>query len=167
MITTSSQVDFESSKVIVQRFKTLYQNLDVTKDACAQIQSDKLSLAQVYSDNIEFKDPLHSIHGLSSLRRYMNNMYGNVISCQFIYLGEWITERDANGKGSACIKWDMIFQHPKLAGGAPVTVRGMSHIRFSDRIDYHEDIFDLGTMLYEHVPLVGRVVLWLKSRLGL
>lgn len=167
MTTTSSQGDFEPSKVIVQRFKALYQNLDVTKAACAQIPSGQLSLAQVYSDNIEFKDPLHSIHGLSSLRSYMNNMYGNVISCQFIYLGDWIAERDANGKGSACVKWDMIFRHPKLAGGAPVTVRGMSHISFSERIDYHEDVFDLGGMFYEHIPLLGRVILWLKSRLGL
>ena len=167
MTTTSSPDVFEPSEVIVQRFKALYKDLDVTKAACAETQLDKLSLAQVYSDNIEFKDPLHSIHGLPSLRSYMNNMYGNLISCQFIYLGDWITERDTNGKGSACVKWDMIFQHPKLAGGAPVTVRGMTHIGFSDKIDYHEDIFDLGCMLYEHVPLVGRVVLWLKSRLGL
>ncbi|HAB56352.1 MAG TPA: nuclear transport factor 2 family protein [Cellvibrionales bacterium] len=167
MTTNSPQVGLEPSKVIVERFKALYKNLDVTRVACSAIETDNLSLAQVYSDNIEFKDPLHSIHGLSSLRSYMNNMYGNLISCQFIYIDDWITEYDANGKGSACVKWDMIFRHPKLAGGAPVTVRGMSHIRFSDRVDYHEDIFDLGAMLYEHVPLVGRVVLWLKSRLGL
>jgi len=167
MTTTSTPADAESSKVIVERFKALYKNLETTRAACTETGTDKLSLAQVYSDNVEFRDPLHSIHGLPSLHRYMNNMYGNVTSCEFIFLGDWMTERGADGKGCACVKWDMIFRHPKLAGGDPVNVRGMSHIRFSDRIDYHEDIFDVGAMLYEHVPLVGRVVLWLKSRLRL
>ena len=167
MTTTSTSADSESSKAIVMRFKALYENLDATRAACAETGPDKLSLAQVYSDNVEFRDPLHSIHGLSLLRSYMNKMYGNTISCEFIFLGDWITEPGPNGKGSACIKWDMIFRHSKLAAGSPVTVRGMSHIRFGDRIDYHEDIFDVGAMLYEHVPLMGRVVLWLKSRLSL
>ena len=167
MTTTSPQPVSDRSKEIVKQFKALYKNLNANSTACAETESDKLLLDEVYSENIEFRDPLHSIHGLSSLRSYMNNMYGNVISCDFIFLGDWITEPGPDGRGSACVKWDMIFRHPKLAGGSPVTVRGMSHIRFSDRIDYHEDIFDLGAMLYEHVPLVGRVVIWLKSRLSL
>ncbi|MFB1002430.1 MAG: nuclear transport factor 2 family protein [Pseudomonadales bacterium] len=167
MTMTSPQPVSEPSKEIIKRFKALYKNLDATRAACAETGSDNPLLAQIYSDSIEFRDPLHLIHGLSSLRSYMNKMYGNTISCEFIFLGDWITEPGPNGKGSACIKWDMIFRHSKLAAGSPVTVRGMSHIRFGDRIDYHEDIFDVGAMLYEHVPLMGRVVLWLKSRLSL
>ena len=165
-MTTSPLTASEQSIALVNRFKQLYSHLDTTRAACAATSENELLLEQVYSDNIEFRDPLHTIRGLSSLRTYMNGMYGNVISCEFIFLNEWITDVGQDGKGSACIKWDMIFRHNKLAGGKQVTVRGISHIRFSDRVDYHEDVFDVGTMLYEHVPLMGRIVIWLKSRLG-
>ena len=161
-MTTPSQLsDAKQSIAIIKRFKALYQTL-----GAAGPDSDSPSLEQVYSENIEFRDPLHSIHGLPSLRRYMDGMYDNVISCEFFFLAEWVNEAGADGKGSACIKWDMIFRHRKLAGGKKIIVRGMSHIRFGERIDYHEDVFDLGSMLYEHIPLMGRIILWLKARLG-
>ena len=59
----------------------------------------------------------------------------------------------------------MVFAHPKL-GSKPVFVRGISHIEFSDRIDFHEDSYDLGEMLYDHVPVLGSGTRWLKRRLA-
>ena len=163
-MTTPSQLpDTKHATEIIKRFKALYQTLGAVE---AESVRDQPLLEQVYSENIEFRDPLHSIHGLPSLRSYMDNMYGNVISCEFVFLAEWINETAADGKGSACIKWDMIFSHRKLAGGKKIIVRGVSHIRFGERIDYHEDVFDVGSMLYEHIPLMGKIILWLKGRLS-
>ena len=34
------------------------------------------------------------------------------------------------------------------------------------KLTYHEDIYDLGEMLYEHVPLMGTIIKWLKRRLA-
>ena len=166
MTTPPTFATSKQSADIIKRFKQLYTNLGAADSTQADAASEPILLQHVYSDNIVFRDPLHSIHGLPELRRYMDSMYGNIISCEFVFLGEWVAEADADGKASACIKWDMIFSHKKLANSKQVTVRGISHIRFGERIDYHEDVFDLGAMLYEHIPLLNRIVFWLKSRLG-
>ncbi len=147
---------------LIQRFKSIYSRLDNTKAACGKVarNSEQVLLDEVYSENVIFKDPLHQIEGLRALRHYMDNMYGNVISCEFTYHEHWI------GESSATIKWDMLFRHRKLGNGKLITVRGITHVRFTDRIDYHEDVFDVGAMLYEHIPLLGRILLKIKARLA-
>jgi hypothetical protein len=60
----------------------------------------------------------------------------------------------------------MTFSHSGLNGGKPVQVRGVTLIRFTDRIYYHEDFFDLGAMLYQHVPVLGSVIRYLNNRLS-
>ncbi|MCT7655735.1 hypothetical protein MBH78_16005 [Oceanimonas sp. NS1] len=55
---------------------------------------------------------------------------------------------------------------PRLNGGRPVTVPGVSHLCFADSIYYHRDFFDLGAMLYEQLPLLGKGIRALKRRLN-
>ncbi|MEL7287824.1 MAG: nuclear transport factor 2 family protein, partial [Pseudomonadota bacterium] len=63
--------------------------------------------------------------------------------------------------------WTMDLQHPKLQKGAPISVNGVSHLKFRDgQVIYHRDYFDLGEMLYENLPLLGSVVRTIKQRLG-
>ena len=59
----------------------------------------------------------------------------------------------------------MHFRHPKL-GSKLIDVRGVSHLKWTDKIDFHEDFYDMGAMLYEQVPLIGSVTQWLKQRLA-
>ncbi|MAV75930.1 MAG: hypothetical protein CBD32_02580 [Actinobacteria bacterium TMED172] len=151
-----------TSEDLIQRFKSIYGSLDNAKAACGRIDgnSKQALLNEVYSENVTFKDPIHQIEGLMAYRRYMDSMYSNVVSCEFTYHEHWI------GENSATIKWDMLFRHRKLGNGKLITVRGITHVRFSDRIDYHEDVFDVGAMLYEHLPLLGRMLLKIKARLA-
>ena len=153
---------------LVNHFKHLYQDSDVTRAACglqcgsrsATALGEPLTLADVYSEKIVLRDPLHEVHGLNDLRSYMRKMYSNVSSCRFIYHDEWVAD------GNAAIKWDMVFKHRRLGGGKEITVRGMTHISFGDRVDYHEDVFDAGAMIYQNLPVLGRSIQWLKSRLN-
>ncbi|WHI49643.1 hypothetical protein P3339_14310 [Microbulbifer sp. MLAF003] len=39
-------------------------------------------------------------------------------------------------------------------------------VRFSDKVFYHEDFYDMGAMVYEQVPLLGSLIRKIKSRLG-
>ena len=147
---------------LIHRFKSIYSRLENTKAACGKIpaNSQQFLLDEVYSENVTFKDPVHQIEGLSAYRHYMDNMYSNVVGYEFTYHEHLI------GKNSASIKWDMLFRHRKLGNGKLITVRGITHVRFTDRIDYHEDVFDVGAMLYEHIPLLGRILLKIKARLS-
>lgn len=138
------------SKPIIDLFKHSYQNM---------LQMDLSQLDHLYADNIIFKDPVHEIKGLVMLQDYMANISSTVLECRFEYLGELLSSSDAY------IKWNMHFRHPKLAAGKLLTVRGVSQLMFEKKIHYHEDFYDLGAMLYEHVPVVGGMTRWLKRRL--
>lgn len=42
----------------------------------------------------------------------------------------------------------------------------LEQIRFTDRIFYHEDFYDLGAMIYQHVPVLGRIIRFINQRIG-
>lgn len=118
-------------------------------------------LYEVYTEDIVFNDPLHHIEGRDALEGYFAAMYENVAHCQFVY------HRRQRQGNQAFVTWTMTFVHPRLAGGRPIEVDGCSALTFADdgRVSRHRDYFDAGAMLYEHLPLMGRVIRWLKQRL--
>ena len=119
---------------------------------------DLTRLEDIYSENIVFRDPLHGIRSIAALRDYLAAMYENLTECRFEYLDELI------GVDSAYIKWNMHFRHPRFNNRLN-TVRGVSQIQFNDRVIFHEDIYDLGELIYQHVPLLGGATRWLKRRI--
>ena len=136
---------------LMERFKTFYKELH---------DSDLSKLGLIYADNVVFKDPVHEIRGLVELEDYFTDLCSDLSSCRFEYLDEMLGER------SAYVKWMMHFKHPRL-GNRLISVRGVSHIKLSDnRIEYHEDFYDMGAMLYEQLPLLGNVTRWLRLRLA-
>lgn len=115
-------------------------------------------LDEVYSEAIEFIDPLHQISGLSDLKQYMKLMYANVSNYS-------IDIRSSIAEGNeAFLTWEMRFRHPKLRAGAMIEFEGSSHLRFDDKITFHRDYYDAGQMLYEHIPLIGTVIRSIKKR---
>ena len=68
-------------------------------------------------------------------------------------------------ENEAAIYWNMSYQHPRLNGGKIVNVQGSSHLKgCDDKVIFHRDYIDLGAMLYEQVPLLGRIIRFLKRR---
>lgn len=116
-------------------------------------------LANIYHQDIVFIDPMHQLNGFDNLASYFKNLYHQLSYCQF-YIEQVIVQTD-----QAAIYWQMSYIHPRLNSGAMVTVQGSSHIKGAgDKVIYHRDYIDLGAMLYEHLPLLGRVINWLKNR---
>lgn len=139
------------SQLIYQQFRYLYENY-------MQINASKVSV--IYSNDIVFKDPVHEIQGLERLQNYFANVSTNLTHCQFVFIDELISETSAH------ITWEMHFQHPKIKSNKPTILRGMSFIRFDEKIYYHEDSYDLGAMLYDNLPVLGSMTKWLKKRLS-
>jgi hypothetical protein len=135
---------------LIERFKDYFRVLHA---------SDLSQLRTLYDDNIVFKDPVHEIRGLVELEDYFTSMCSDLSDCRFEYLDELVTE------DAAYIKWMMHFKHPKL-GNRLISVRGVSHLKLGDRIEFHEDFYDMGAMLYEQLPLLGNVTRWLRLRLA-
>lgn len=118
-------------------------------------------LGQLYSDDVLFRDPLHEVRGLPALQRYFAELYANVGRLEFDFHG---FDQVVDGEGY--LRWTMHFRHPRLRGGARISVDGCSHLLWWDKVYQHRDYFDAGAMLYEHLPLMGGVIAWLKRRLA-
>jgi len=135
---------------LIERFKNYFKVLH---------ESDLSKLREVYSDQIVFKDPVHEMRGLVELEDYFTSLCSDLSECRFEYLDEIVSEQ------SAYVKWIMHFKHPRL-GNRLISVRGVSHLKLGDKIEYHEDFYDMGAMLYEQLPLLGNVTRWLRLRLA-
>lgn len=117
-------------------------------------------LGELYDRNIVFVDPLHRIEGLSALQSYFQTLYRNVIDISFRYLTHW------EGDGEAMLRWEMEFRHPKLNRGQPLTVPGVTYLQFNTKVTWHQDYFDSNQMIFDHVPVLGSALGWLKGRLN-
>ncbi|SJN57053.1 nuclear transport factor 2 family protein [Vibrio ruber] len=119
------------------------------------------TLHDIYHDAVVFEDAAHRIEGVTALSDYFIKLYQNVERCNFTIHEQYPTD---NG---GFLIWTMHLQHPKLRHGQLVNVQGTTHLRFQDnKVIYHRDYFDLGEMLYEQLPLLGRIIRWIKRRLG-
>ena len=128
----------------------------------AALNKDNLDrLGELYSDDVLFRDPLHEVHGLNEMRRYFTELYANVEALRFEFHG---FDQVADGQGY--LRWTMYYRHPRLRGGAEIAVEGCSHLLWRERVYRHRDCFDAGALLYEHLPVLGSVIAWLKRRLA-
>jgi len=135
---------------VVERFKEYFRVLH---------ESDLSDLRNIYADGIVFKDPVHETRGLVELESYFTSMCADLSECRFEYLDELVSGN------AAYVKWTMHFKHPRL-GNRLISVGGVSHLQISDKIDYQEDFYDMGAMLYEQLPLLGTMTRWLRLRLA-
>jgi hypothetical protein len=133
-------------------FTDAYQQLSVENLAC---------LKSVYHPDVEFQDPLHELSGFASLAGYFDDLYENVSSCRFVI--NQVMYKDNN----AAIYWTMTYQHKKLNGGKSIEVQGHSLLKGQgNKVIYHRDYLDVGQMLYEHIPVLGGIIRWLKKRIS-
>lgn len=137
----------------MEKFLRVYQNLS----------AENLQLLKtIYRDDVRFIDPAHEIYGIEDLTRYFAALYENIDSIHFSF-GEPIMIEN-----SGYVSWEMTFCHKRLAGGNPIAVEGVTFLEFDEQgnVFQHRDYFDLGAMLYEHIPLLGRLLKSIKERLG-
>lgn len=132
--------------------RELYQCLNV---------SNLHLLKEVYSVDVDFVDPFHRIQGLDNLTEYFRRLYSKADSVDFQF------NSDIFGESCRVLEWVMklqitVFRKPRL-----ITVSGCSvlHIDEEGKICRHQDYFDAGAMLYEHLPLVGLILKAVKGRL--
>jgi hypothetical protein len=118
------------------------------------------SLDAIYTLDVEFRDPVHTLHGCLALKAYFRRMAANLKHYRIRYLEEHI------GPESAWLGWEMEIAHERLNGGKVITLRGMSHLRYTSKVYSHEDCYDLGALLYEQVPLLGAINRLLKRRMA-
>lgn len=139
---------------IVDDFEIFYEQLDKQNLSLSALKG-------IYHDDIVFEDCFHHIDGISDMFAYFENLYENISFIHFDFEKQWMNEE------GAMLTWTMSYQHPKLNSGHVIEVQGASHLTICDeKIIRHKDYFDGGALLYEHIPVLKRVIYFLKNRLA-
>lgn len=128
-----------------------------------KLNRDNLTLLnEIYRPEIVFIDPAHRIEGLTSLSTYFHHLYTNINHISFDFHNPLQVEQ------AGYVQWTMIFSHPHIKKGRMITVDGASYVQFAEdgKVCFHRDHFDLGTMIYQHIPGLGRVIKTINRRLG-
>jgi len=123
--------------------------------------ADLWKLPEIYAIDCEFKDPIHRVEGIEQLKSYMANMCANMNYCRFEF------HRSACNGDYVTLGWTLYFSHPKLNGGNEVTLEGMSELWYDQgKIKKHVDHYDMGSMIYEQLPILRRLILYIKARMS-
>lgn len=137
---------------VLERFLSFYQTLS---------PKELGALDTIYSDDVVFIDPVTSHSGLDAVKQYFAKLLANCRGCAFD-----IHAATLNG-ASGYVRWTMTFEHPRLRRGRPISVDGFSLLNFeAGKISEQRDYYDMGAMIYEHVPLLGGIVSGLRRRLA-
>lgn len=138
---------------VPQKVRTMYMRFD---------RKVLRSMPDIYSDDIQFRDPLHAVNGLQKLTDYFNGMMDDLQECRF----EFHHSLEIIERGEAILFWTMHYRHKKLSGGKLLELTGNTHLLFNDKVYYHRDYFDAGSMLYEHIPVMGFAIRQIKKKVG-
>lgn len=139
------------SQLVLPQVKLFYEQFSAATIA---------RLDDIYTQDVEFRDPVHTIHGSLRLKGYLRRMANSISHYRMRYLDEVVTDN------AAYLTWELDYAHRQLRGGEVITVRGMSRLLFTTRIYYHEDSYDLGALLYEHIPGLGFATRHVKQRMA-
>jgi hypothetical protein len=152
MMTLSTKANAEGIKLEKRDSKAFFQMLN--KDTMGLVD-------QFYAEDIHFIDPIVEFDNRVDLKNYYDNLYKDTSSVTFE------VPTVINEGNEQTIIWVMTLKTKKLNKGKPIIVPGSSHIRYNEegKAIYHRDYFDMGEMVYSHVPIVRGMVKFVKKRM--
>ncbi|WP_412971124.1 nuclear transport factor 2 family protein [Glaciecola sp. MF2-115] len=149
---------------VITKFESFYTDL-------ASMKVEELS--DIYSDDVVFIDPIAHHLGISSVKQYFGKLLLDAQYCTFsIHSIDAMKSSDKDPERSSdsskfIVCWKMTFTSPRINKGKPIDVDGITELKTKDnKIYYHRDYYDLGQMVYENVPLLGRIIKSIKRKLG-
>ena len=132
--------------------KTFFQKLN--KDTMYLVD-------QFYAKEMVFKDPVVEFDNRDDMKHYYDSSYSGTESVEF-EVPSVIDQGDEQ-----VIIWVMTMKAKGLNKGKPIVVDGSSYIRYNaeGKAVYHRDYFDMGQMIYAHVPFLRGMVKFVDKRM--
>ncbi len=145
------KVKTEDRPEIVERLQKFYDEFS---------DRDFEDLDDLYDKEVTFSDPVHQVYGIDDLKKYLKHSMENVEQCHFAFTEYMLKDNQL------FISWQMRMVHPRISAGREIVVPGVSHFKLKDdKICEQEDLYDLGVMLYEQIPVLGYFVRKVKQRM--
>lgn len=117
-------------------------------------------ITRIYTQDIEYRNPLHNVFGILAIKRYLRRMLAESSPVIFQLVDE------QGGDNWASFTWLVSFHRVALMRDKVITLRGTTQIRFTDRVFYHEDFYDPGALIYQYIPLLGWAVRVINKHMG-
>jgi ketosteroid isomerase-like protein len=144
----------DTCEATLQRVVDFFEHLQPT---------DVARIADLYTSDAQFKDPFNEVQGVPAIEAIFAHMFRELDAPRFV-----ITQ--CVQQGTQCfVTWDFLFAMRRFAAGQTQTIRGASHLVLREeagvwRVAVHRDYWDAAEELYEKLPVVGRLMRWLKQR---
>lgn len=115
-----------------------------------------------YAPEAVFIDPLVELDNSSKIKAYYSKLYEAVIDISFDYGNFVIAENKLT------MEWVMNLKASGIKSGKLISVPGISIIKFNDQelAEYHRDYYDLGEFVYENIPILSKIILFIKGKLA-
>ena len=114
-----------------------------------------------YADTLFFNDTLHTATSGRQLADYLVAT-GEAVDDVDVEVLSWIED-----DGDVYVRWAMRTRFSVTGRKVDSRTIGMTHLRFNDdgQITLHQDFWDSSQGLYEHIPVMGGMVRWIRGRL--
>ncbi|MEZ5470841.1 MAG: nuclear transport factor 2 family protein [Marinicella sp.] len=138
---------------VAAKFSKLYSDLKV--GATAE------NIKSVYAQDIYFNDTFRIITNRDELIQYLTETAEFVNSTTVEILDV------AKGSTDYFVKWSMKMNFEVKGNEVDSFSLGVTQLRFNEQglIVFHQDFWDSSEAFFEHLPLVGRIVKSIKSKL--
>ncbi len=147
-------ISSESSGALqTQKFVSLFQHLKAP-DLAGRVDN-------VYADPLYFNDTLVTLHNRSKLTHYLQNTADNLDSIDFQLLNITGQNREYY------VHWQMRTCFQVWGSKKDITTYGISHLQFDESglITLHQDYWDNTEGFFQHLPIIGGVLAWIKDNL--
>ncbi len=139
----------EPVRALARRYADAYEALapDTIAGLCALVAPD-----------VRFRDPFSDFAGRERLAAVFRHMFEGLSQPSFT-----VTDI-AVGDRAAYLRWDFTFGYR----GRAFRIEGMSEVRFGadGLVCEHLDHWDSGSQVYLHVPVLGRIIAFIRRRLA-
>ena len=141
----------EQEAEAVLRFKKFYKEVTAT--------TVREQIAGLYAEDVWFNDSLKTLHGRAAVQDYFLKTleHAEVFQTQ--------VDDVARSGSNYYVRWTMDVRFK----GSKETIRtiGISHLGFdsSGHVILHQDFWDSTSGFFEHLPVIGGAIRWVKSLL--
>jgi SnoaL-like domain len=141
------------SNARIQPFVKLYNQLE--GNALAD------NIAKAYAEKLYFNDTVVTLHERKKLQKYLHHTQKTLDAMSFEVLETYEKKNDV------LVRWSMRTQFTILGQHRDVQSLGISHLRFNNdgKIVLHQDYWDSTQGFYQHIPLIGGLLRWIKNGL--
>ncbi|MDF1583191.1 MAG: nuclear transport factor 2 family protein [Methyloprofundus sp.] len=116
---------------------------------------------KTYAETLYFNDTLVTLDNREDLIAYLQQTQDEVEAMSLEVLN--VLEKDQD----IFVHWKMHTQFSILGKRSKVDSLGISHLRFDNdgKITLHQDYWDSTNGFFQHIPIIGGLIQWVKNRL--